>query len=601
MDLLKSFITIMSNKVESDILKFKKKIAFNTYIILGSSDEVVLFKSVLRKEILDSDDINDLLLCYSDHIMDDFELLEFITMNKHIFYEMDEAVFNADIRNLIIKYLLQSNDNNIIFGLLKLFGTELIGINSPYTLYDLYLVIQDIIDEKDIKIRKGKAIKFMMNYSIRPFLEIFRSLNIEYSDIEKYILESEELGIKFFPDNIALLLDNKLIIEDRKLGNDYLVKRVITEYKKYSKEHITFNLNEFINYYNSTFNDDFSCFYYNKKNAKLDVELLISILSRNDEYEDSFMIYGEYLDRFRSLNDINYMWQENLSSFFNTKLQVDNDIKRVLVECSSIIENLKNGIDVTLEYYVYLNVPLELRDAFMKVLRWYMNNDSKYFGRNIFFNTDEQKDNTFKMILSSYKEDIFNNFMNRKLIHKEYLAFIRRMTSTRYISVGDWNDYLYSVTREYYIREGLIHFNAMNELLDNGETLLNYQIENFSLTDLQCMTAALRYAVPEMDGKVKRVKTALDKEIYDSVMTNRLYIEDLILERHSGIIREFINSECSNKVSFVKSLGISGTRFDRAIQVVRDKNPELYEQYSYKVSKMISSKTCFIGTTLKKN
>lgn len=141
----------------------------------------------------------------------------------------------------------------------------------------------------------------------------------------------------------------------------------------------------------------------------------------------------------------------------------------------------------------------------------------------------------------------------------------------------------------------------MNELLDNGETLLNYQIENFSLTDLQCMAAALRYAVPEMDGKVKRVKTALDKEIYDSVMTNRLYIEDLILERHSGIIREFINSECSNKVSFIKSLGISGTRFDRAIQVVRDKNPELYEQYSYKISKMISSKTCFIGTTLKKN
>ena len=188
MDLLKSFIAIMSNKVESDILKFKKKIAFNSYIILGSSDEVVLFKSVLRKEILNSDGINDLLLCYSDHIMDDFELLEFITMNKHIFYEMDEAVFNADIRNLIIKYLLQSSDNNIIFGLLKLFGTELIGINSPYTLYDLYLVIQDIIDEKDIKIRNGKAIKFMMNYSIRPFLEIFRSLNIEYSDIEKYIL-----------------------------------------------------------------------------------------------------------------------------------------------------------------------------------------------------------------------------------------------------------------------------------------------------------------------------------------------------------------------------------------------------------------------------
>lgn len=599
MNVFRELVNIISSKVESDILKLKKKVAFNKYIILGSSDEVILFRHVLRKDILDNDDINDLLLCYSDHVMSDYELLEFAKNNRYVLYEMEEAVFNADIRSLIIKYLIQSEDKEILTGLLKMYKTELIGIGSDNkTLYDIYLLIEEIVNIKDDALKKDKAIEFMMNYSIRPFLNIFRSLGIDYSDIQEYINKKEKQDKRFLPDNIALLLDNKLVIDDRRLGSEYLVKRVLTEYKKYSSSHITFNLNEFVNYYNSTFNDDFSSFYYNKT-SKLDVELLISILTRDDEYEDSLMIYGEFLDKFLSLNDINYEWQQHLSSYFNNKIVQDNIVRTVMVRYANVIERLKQGIDITFEYFVYLNIPDEYRDAFNKVIKWQLSINKNYFGRNIFVNSKEQEDLTFKLILSTYRESIFNDFNNRKAIHKEYLSFIRRMTNTRYISNSEWNEYLYIVTREYYAREGFIHIRAMDKLLSDGKALLPYQIENFGINDFNCMIAALKHTHPDMEDTVIRVKSALNRELFDDVITSRLYVEELIIERHSEIVRNFINSGCPNKITFLKEYGLSSTRFDRAIMIVHDRCPELYDQYRFKVESMINSNTCFIGSSLK--
>lgn len=601
MGMFKKIVDMVTNKVESDIFKLKMKVARNNYIMCGTSDEVVLFRSVLRKDMLSNDDVNDLLICFSDHIMDDNELLSFVLNNKHVFYEMEEAVVNIDIRNLIIKYLLQSDNKEILLGILRMYGTELIGINSDdKSLYDIYLLIEDIVNEVDLNDKKEKIILFMMNYSVRSFLDIFKSFELDYSDIEYYILEQEANGTRFLPSNIALLLENKLIIEERKLGSSYLVNRVLTEYKKYSGSNITFNLNEFVNYYNRTFNDDFRAFYYNKTISKLDVELLISILSRNDEYEDSLMIYGEYLDKFKSLSDINYTWQEQLASYFNAKVAKDNDIKTVLVVYSNAIERLKSETDITLDYYVYLNVPEKYREAFNKVIRWYYDKDKKYFGRNIFASTKEQQDTTFNLIVSTYKDSVFNDFGNRKAIHKEYFAFIRKMTNARYISVREWNEYLYSVTREYYAREGLIHIGALSELLSRGESLLAYQIENFSLSDFNYMIAALKYTNPDMEDTIIRVKRALNNEVYDDVMTNRVYIDEMVLESHSSIIRDFINSDCPSRSSFLKKYDLSGTRFDRALVVVSDKNPELYEQYRNKVIRLINGSTCFIGNQLKK-
>lgn len=584
MELLNCFIEIISKKVENDITKLRKIEIAYPYISFGTSDEVILFRDVLKKELLDSDDINDLLICYSDHIMSDDELLNLVLNNKYILYEMDEVTLNVDVRNLIIKYLLCTNNKEIILEILKLYGTALIGDETnEKSLYDVYLLINDILNETNFNKKQERIILFMMNYDIKYFLLIFKEFNLDYSCIEKFIKNTENNGTRFTSDSILLLLNNKLAIENKYLGDSSLVSKVKNEYEKYSSSHITFNLIDFIKYYNMMFNDNFSAFYYNKPNSKLDVELLISILARNDEDKDNIMIYGEYLGTFKSLNNLNCEWQEWLTRYIKNKINNDYHTKKVIDKYANQIERLKDNINITLEYYIYLNVLDEDREAFYNVLKWFYTNDKNYFGRNIFLSTVEQKDETFKLIVSSYKERIFTDFGKRKEIHKYYFDFIRKMTNWRYISLSKWNEYLDNVTLEYYAKEGLIHINEMVKLLENGDELLLYQEENFEYSEFKQMCLALCTLYPELESVVSLVKDKLYDEISTKVIDKRLLVDKMIVEKHSEVIRAFIASECKSKLHFLTLAKIDDLRFDRAISVVRKYNHPLYEEYRKKM------------------
>ena len=137
MEFIRSFLV---DYLKKKIDLVRKRNFDNPYICFGHSDEVVLFRNVYSKDFYSNDDINDLLICFSDHLMDDYELLAFVSNSPYIFYEMDEASTNIDIRNIILLYLLQSNDFDIILGVFKLFSINLLELveNDDISLYFWY-------------------------------------------------------------------------------------------------------------------------------------------------------------------------------------------------------------------------------------------------------------------------------------------------------------------------------------------------------------------------------------------------------------------------------------------------------------------------------
>ena len=588
----------------------RKKASSNSYVMFGTSDEVVLFRSVLFKDSFTNDDINDLLICFSDRVMRDFELLEFVSNNGYVYYEMDEACINFDIRNIIIYYLLQSSDFNVVLGVFKLFSNELVAIiedrdillygdlNIGDTLYDLYSCYNEIVECNDRDLKIKKAISLMALLNIEYFKDDFRILGITYEDIDAYIEEYEK-NKKIDSSIIKRLLDNMLLLEDRTLGDNKLTREVLIAYKNYSNNHLCFNLGEFIRYYNSNCDNDFSCFYYNKS-GRLDVEILYSILTRKEDEADSFTMYGEYLSKVRGLNDINYEWQSKMADFCNGHMQKNNLRRMITVSYFNIIENLKKPIDTTLNYYIYLNVLEEYRDSFYEVIRWYYNQDNIYFGRNIFVDNDEVKKNTFLLILEDCKKAIYEDFKHRKFIHKEYLELIRRMIGYKYITIKDWNEYLYSIAREYYAKEGILHIGKMLLIIAEGGSLLAYQEENFEYSEFKHMCTSLRILYPDMSSDVLLVSDRLNSEIEDSVITNRNYMDEIILQRHSKVIRKFIESDCVSKTHFLNVTGIGDLSFERSVNVVRGQNPELYEAYRNKIMHCINRKSYFDSGVIKK-
>ena len=591
MDGIKSFlIDYLKKKIEL----IKKKTFKNPFISFGHTDETILFRTVLNKESYTNDDINDLLICFSDHVMDDNELLDFISNNSYIFYEMDEASTNIDIRNIILYYLLHSDNLDVVLGVFKLFSLSLLemldnkdissygALEYGKTLYDLYNCYLGIINEENIEVRNKKAISFMSIFDISFLKEEFKLLGITFKDVELYVEELENDRI-ISEDNILRLLNNMLLLEDRKLGDNMLIKDVLVAYKEYSSKHMYFTLNEFIKFYNDVYSKDFSSFYYNKKDCKLNIELLYSFLTTKDGEVDELSLYGEYLSEFKSLGSKNDSWQSKLASFINSDLSNANMRRMVSVTYFKYIEELREGIDVTLNYFIYLNIPMEYRECFFNLVRWFYDNDNGYFGMNIFSSSDIEKKNTFNLILLEDKDAIYNDFKRRKYIHKKYFELVRKMIGYKYITIKDWNEYLYTFAREYYAKEGLLHISEMSKLIENNSSLLLYQEENFEYGEFKYMCTSVKFLYPEMSSLVDLVNSKLMEEKQNDILANRSYIDELIVGRHSDIIRQFIQSECISKTHFLKVSGISDLRFERAIIVVRDNNPTLYEEYRNRI------------------
>lgn len=600
MSILDMMKDLVLKKVSSELSKTKKRLFSNSFFDAKDSMEVTLLRDVLYNNKRSNDEMNDLLLCHCDHVMDDLEMSQFMIDKNNILYEIEELALFIDVKSIIFIYLLSSSDKEVILNVLKAFYYQSFDKTIKYSMYDVYLKLEEIFNEQDENVKKEKAIEFMTVFSIEPFVSQFNELIITYNDIENY-MNKHQSDNSVLVKNLDLLLLNKKMLRKDRVADVSLNRKVIMQYKMYASEHIAFTVNDFIDYYNNVFGDDFRFYYYNVREYKpLNVELLYFILFNKNDNLINFEFYKEYLGKFDCLKDLNAIWLENINSFVSSIDDRNSHILEFLTCYFKHIERLKKPIPITFQYYTYLNVPEEYRETFIYIIKNYMNNKPNYFGRNVFIDSDEQCDNTFKLILNDFKESLFGDIYNRKNITRDYFAFIKKMIYHTYISASDFNDYLYKYTQEYYANEGLIHFKAMNELLNNGESLLTYRLENFGMSEMGMMASSVIFLHPEMKDMVLKVKNTYEKELFSDIVETREQIDELIVLKHTKIIEDFIDSIFTSKLSYVRATGISITRFDRAVIIVREKNPELYEQYRIKTRTMLSSDSYNNGVKHKK-
>ena len=591
---IKSFL---SEYVFKKIMLLRKRAFSNLYFLYGESDEVVLLRNILGKDSFSSDDINDLLLCYSDHFMDDFELLDFVCNRELVLYEMDEVCLDFDVRNIIIYYLLQSSNIDVFKGVLKLFSSFLIenvinddilsysALNKCLTIYDLYNCFLDIYNEKDAIIRKKKAVSFMCCYDVSFLLNSFKFLSITFEDVDSFIKNYENDRL-FAVSNLSLLFKNMMLIINNSFDRDVLRKSVLLTYKEYTSSHLYFNLDEFIEFYNSTVGSNFSSFYYSKYSL-LNRELLYIILNNDRDSFCNFDCFREYLGKSKSLSIKGEEWKGEINEFVASFDNYNRKKEYVLSNYDYLLEELKRPISVTINYFIYLNVSEEYQDTFYDVVKWFYSRDKKYFGRNIFFDSDEVKKNTFDLILLEWKKDIYADIHNRDIIHKTYLEFIRKMVGYKYISIKEWKNYLDGVFNQYFASYGLIHIKEMINIISGNGSLLMYQEDNFSLDDFKYMCASLNILYPSMKSDVLLVQKKLYDELACSILIRRQYVDELMLKHHSLIIRDFIDGDYISKTHYLNVSGINSLRFDRAVNVIKEFNPDLYGQYINKIRNSI--------------
>ncbi len=584
MNVLQNLIGRVSLVCNDEILRLKDKVSHNLRIAFGESDDVVLFRNILNKSFFDSMDINDLLLCYSDHIMSDYELLGFVSVNDFVYYDMDEIPITYDVRYLIIKYLLSVNDISILEGLLKLFRAPLIGGSNSYTLFDCYKSFVSIIALKDDELKVIKLLEFMSLVDIKYFIDDLDRVDISFDIVKDYI-NSNKINI----DGVDRLLSNYRLLKNKSLSNDESRTKVLVDYDRYAKDNKIFNIDEFVTYYNSKYQDNFSDFYYSDEFRLLDSQLLIFFIKTRDNCNcDSFFEYRDYLSCLDILSNLSINWNRLVEEFINDRVLYNRDINVILDNHSIDLERLKEDIPVTLRYYIFLNIPNELRESFTRLVMWYKDKD--FLNSQIYIDTDAKRDRTKDMIIVDDKEDIFRDFSSRKEIHKYYLDLLRSVTSLRVITNSNWNSLLPNIVNEYYARLGLEHINNMLKLLMDGKSLLEYQDNNFTANEFKLMCDAVKLLYPELSTNVDLVSDKYNFEYKESLIERRKLIDQLIADKYVNIIRDFVTGNYFSKSHYFTVSSVSSTRFEKAVSYVRENEPELYSEYCNKTVFSINRK-----------
>ena len=270
---MESIVKYLRVKLGANIATLKSKFADLERKYSGN-EYYEEFMGIINKAEYSIEDINDLLLCYSDHDLSLEEILSLVSKDEPIYYDKDNFGTSFQINTFLLYFLLSSKNTEVIKGTLKLFSTENLRINRNFefanyctlrefnTFYDIYYNLDTILNCKNEELQKKRAICFMYYIDELSCLEELKHIGITIEDVESFIKEYEATGKLLDGFSLGRLFQNVSFVIDKEFGSDKLYLKVKDEYNKYVSSHDNFKLEDFIAYYNENFADDFSVFNY---------------------------------------------------------------------------------------------------------------------------------------------------------------------------------------------------------------------------------------------------------------------------------------------------------------------------------------------------
>lgn len=571
------------------------------------------FINIIKKSSYSIDDINDLLLCYSDHYLFEEEVLSFLKNGDVLYYDSESFGTKFDLNDFLFYFLLSSKNTKVLEETLKLIPlknirsdrnyefAEYCSLNGFDTFYDIYHNLKSVIDCKDETLQKRQAIGFIYYLDEITFIETLNEIGVTFADVEKVVKEYEETGNLLNPHCLSKLLQKVSFINDREFGSEELYNKVKKEYNKYVSSHSNFKLSEFVKYYNETFNDDFSSFYYRvTEKVLLDEKLLHQILSAFsfNNYKNTTFCCGEYIDEFESFSDSKVCLEKGLKDYFDRETEKYEKRKLIIEKYDHLIEVLKKPFQYTYNYFIYLNVLPEHRAAFKAYVAWHYVY-AKTFSKDIRNSSKLQKDETFKVILEQCKLELADNFRDWNSIRNKYFDFIKEYVGEKYISSKRWKEQFNLLYEEQVVLISEKYFIQLDKLVDNGEFSVNSYLEvndiGFSLT---YAADVLKKFKPELSSIIDKVMSAYFKE-QTAIREEKLRKEkEERVSACSEIISRFLEKDFKAKKEFLDSEGLTEGQFDKILETVEQDNFELFVKFINKFNSLKAQRYALLMKTV---
>lgn len=405
--------------------------------------------------------------------------------------------------------------------------------------------------------------------------------------LQRLLIRCDKVGLEL-SDKAVNKLAYEILNKDKRYQE---LKRTIQQlYLVYIKSHYDSNVQDFVDMINSQYNYDFSCLFGGKSDKKLTVEMLESFVRDNHVFFIKQL--GPHLSTQKYVEAQEFGIDAGLSLNAN-----ESSIKReILIKYQDRLRVLKSLRNKTIEYYVFMNIPEEDRDAFMNLFHYWCKTDELDEKQ---FSSPEAKKGVFDDVCEELKAELtiaeFATIDEIAEKHKQWLIKFNSYRSQE--KLKKFKAIVDEARAKLADKEATKHLSLIvNALKNNANIYLLFEEHNIPIEVFEIILKNEKSKYANMKKDIEKIISRYqdDKEAHRSAKMKEKREQEKQDKYAScaAILTAFIEGSTTSIKEYIEENGIHPKAFEEAVNIVREKNLELYDEY---IKKLVSqSKQRFV-------
>lgn len=396
--------------------------------------------------------------------------------------------------------------------------------------------------------------------------------------LQRILMRCDKVGLEL-SDRAVNQLAYEILNKDKRYQE---LKQTIQQlYLVYIKSHYDSNIQDFVDMVNKKYNYDFSGLFDGKSDKSLTVEMLESFIRGNHVYFVKQLGPHMSTEKYVEAQEYGINMGMGLS-------EAETSVRReTLIKYQDKLRVLKGLRNRTIEYYVYMNIPEEDRDEFMKLFHYWCKTDELDEKQ---FSSPEAKKGVFDDVCAELEAELsITDFAHVDEVAQKYKDWLIKFNSYR--SPEKLKGFKAIVERE---RAKLADKEAnkflpkiVEALKNNANIYLFFEENNISITVFEIILKNENSQYANMKKDIEKIINRYNKDL-EKVKLEQEHVKHMKVKQDKyassiQVIKKFITGQTATIKEFLEENEIHPKAFDEMVAIIREKDMALYDEYTKKL------------------
>lgn len=396
--------------------------------------------------------------------------------------------------------------------------------------------------------------------------------------LQRILMRCDKVGLEL-SDKAVNQLAYEILNKDKRYQE---LKQTIQQlYLVYIKSHYDSNIQEFVDMINTQYNYDFSGLFDGKSSKLLTVEMLESFIRGNHVYFVKQLGPHASTEKYVEAQEYGIIMGMGLS-------ENESSVRReMLIKYQDKLRVLKGLRNRTIEYYVYMNIPEEDRDGFMKLFHYWCKTDELDEKQ---FSSPTAKKGVFDEVCAELKAELaVTEFDQVDAVSNKYKEWLIKFNSYRSPEkLKDFKAIVEKTRAKLADKEAHKFLPTIVEAIKNNANIyLLFKEQNISISIFEIILKNEESKYANLKKDIQKIINRYQRDAETVKLEKaRDKREKEKNDKYSSCVEtvtRFVNGKTSSIKEFLEENEIHPKAFEEMISIIREKNLELYDEYTKKL------------------